>query len=190
MPRWPEGSRRRLIDTSLALFAEHGYADASIRDIALAAGLAPRTFYRYFTDKEEVLFGDDDQLLPVLLDAIAGGIGPVNAERHMSAALSRLALVLEPQRETLRIRQKIIDSQVSLTGRELAKQALWQQKVTAALIERGFLPAQADLLASLGFALFRQTLHSWLADDDDRSLADRMGEALRHARTVLDVSSS
>ncbi|MHC5794883.1 TetR/AcrR family transcriptional regulator [Lacisediminihabitans sp. FW035] len=190
MPRWPEDSRRRLIDAAVVLFAERGYTDSTVEDIALSAGVTPRTFFRHFSDKEEVLFGDDDDLLPLLLAEIRGDSGPVRAEAHMKRALGALAEVLEPRREALRKRQLIIDSQISLSGRELAKQALWQQQVTTALIDRGFPIEQSDVLASIGFALFRRSLHAWLAEPGGASLQNRIGEALAGVPSVLDITST
>ena len=37
------------------LFAEHGYEATSVRQIADAAGVAERTFYRYFDGKEGLI---------------------------------------------------------------------------------------------------------------------------------------
>jgi len=190
MPRWPEDSRRRLIDAAVELFAERGYTESTVEDIALSAGVTPRTFFRHFTDKEEVLFGDDDDLLPLLLAEIRGDAGPVRAEAHMRKALGSLAEVLEPRREALGKRQLIIDSQISLSGRELAKQALWQQQVTTALIDRGFPVEQSDVLSSIGFALFRRSLRAWLAEPGGASLRSRIGEALAGVPSVLDTTSS
>ncbi|MDY7543229.1 MULTISPECIES: TetR family transcriptional regulator [unclassified Cryobacterium] len=190
MPRWPEDSRRRLIDAALTLFDERGFAESTVDDIALRAGVTSRTFFRHFADKDEVLFGDDDDLLPLLIASLADGSGPVGAEAHMRNALLVLAADLEPRRDSLRRRQQIIDSQISLSGRELAKQALWQQTVTRTLVERGFPTDQADVLAAIGFALFRRSLHAWLADDHGPSLGERVSDALTRVRTVLDVTSS
>jgi AcrR family transcriptional regulator len=190
MPRWPEDSRRRLIDAALQTFAEHGFAESTVEDIAGTAGVTSRTFFRHFADKEEVLFGDDDELLPILIAAISDGSGPVAAEPHMRAALTTLAAVMEPNRDALLRRQRIIDSTISLSGRELAKQAQWQQTVTAALIDRGFPAEQADVLSAIGFALFRRSLHAWLADNDGPDLTQRITDALAGVRSVLDVRSS
>jgi TetR/AcrR family transcriptional regulator, regulator of mycofactocin system len=40
---------------ALRLFEEHGVANVTIDDVASAAGISVRTFYRYFTAKEDVL---------------------------------------------------------------------------------------------------------------------------------------
>ncbi|WP_161976555.1 TetR/AcrR family transcriptional regulator [Mycolicibacterium sp. CH28] len=50
----------------MALFASCGYADTTIKDIADAAGVTERTFFRYFSGKEALLVRDIEELLPVL----------------------------------------------------------------------------------------------------------------------------
>ena len=43
---------------ALELFAERGYENTTVIDIARRAGLTKSTFFRHFQDKREVLFGD------------------------------------------------------------------------------------------------------------------------------------
>jgi AcrR family transcriptional regulator len=190
MPRWPTDSRERLVDAALSLFGEHGYAATTVDEIAARAGVTARTFFRHFRDKEEVLFSDDDSLMPHLIATIAEPTGPVAAEALMSRALTSLAALMQPGRAALRARQRIVDTEVSLTGRELAKQARWQQAVTATLVERGFAAEHAEVLSAIGFAVFVRELHAWLAEEGGPDLVERVQDALPRVRTVLDVVSA
>jgi AcrR family transcriptional regulator len=185
-----EDTRERLVTTALELFAERGYTATTVDDIAQQVGVTPRTFFRHFPDKEEVVFAADDRILPVLLDLIRADTEPVRADDLMAHVLGALADVLEPDRARLRQRQAVIDQHVALRGRELAKQGQWQDAIAEALTDRGVPPDSADLLAAIGFVVFRRCLHRWLTDDDPRPLAQRVHAAMPHVRDVLDATSS
>lgn len=53
--RTPEGTRGRILEAALVLFAERGFAGASIRDIAEATGLRSATLYAHYPSKEHIL---------------------------------------------------------------------------------------------------------------------------------------
>ena len=65
-----QATRQALQQAADRLFAERGYAATTVRDIAGAAGVTERTFFRYFTGKEELIIDDALGWLPVLLGAI------------------------------------------------------------------------------------------------------------------------
>src|SRR3954471_14204781 len=53
--RLPAGERRRtIVDAALAVFAERGYAHASVDEIAERAGITVAVIYRHFSSKEEL----------------------------------------------------------------------------------------------------------------------------------------
>src|SRR5262249_5959111 len=53
-----ERTRTALREAALARFIRDGFEQTSIADLAADAGVTPRTFYRYFASKDEVLFAD------------------------------------------------------------------------------------------------------------------------------------
>ncbi len=50
-----EATRTRLVETALSVFAEKGFARATIKDLGVAAGMSPAILYHYFKGKEELL---------------------------------------------------------------------------------------------------------------------------------------
>jgi mycofactocin system transcriptional regulator len=49
--------------TALALFDGRGFAETTVDDIADAAGISRRTFFRYYDSKNDVVWGDFDAML-------------------------------------------------------------------------------------------------------------------------------
>ncbi len=83
-------TRQALQQAADRLFAEQGYAQTTVRDIAEAAGVTERTFFRYFGGKEELIIDDALAWLPLLKDHVRGrpaGEDPVTALRHAVRSL-------------------------------------------------------------------------------------------------------
>lgn len=58
-------TRATIRRAALELISERGYSDTTVEQIAEAADVSPRTFYRYFGVKEAVLIGND-QIAPIV----------------------------------------------------------------------------------------------------------------------------
>lgn len=61
--RKKQATRKAIEDAAWELFVERGYAATSIDDIAARADIAPRTFFRYFRTKDDVLYGEFDEAM-------------------------------------------------------------------------------------------------------------------------------
>jgi AcrR family transcriptional regulator len=89
--RKKQRTRRALIETAARLFAQQGYDQTTIAEIAEAVEIAPRTFFSYFPTKEDVLFADTDDRIRIALDAIAA---TRPGERAVDTLLRALELMM------------------------------------------------------------------------------------------------
>lgn len=177
--RWQENSRGRMQQAALRLFAEQGYDETTAQQVADAAGVSQRTFFRHFRDKEEVLFAADDHLMA----AIRSGVDRVPADAAplavVLAGLRSLTAELEQMGDELRTRADIISRHASLTGRDLAKQARWAAALADDLVARGVDRHRALGLTGATAAAFRVAFSRWLADARPPGLAARVERAVR-----------
>ena len=82
-------TRERLGDVAARLFAEHGYDEVSIADIAVAAGVSEPTVYNYFPTKPDLVFDRADEVLEKIRGAIS------RRDPQQSPADAMRSLVLE-----------------------------------------------------------------------------------------------
>lgn len=67
----PVGFRLAVVDEALRLFADQGYEATSVDEIAEAAGISRRTFFRQFRSKEDVIFADHEAQLAAAAEYLA-----------------------------------------------------------------------------------------------------------------------
>ena len=186
MVRWQPGARERLQATTLELFAEQGFEGTTVAEIASRAGLTERTFFRYFTDKREVLFAGQDAFVGMFVDRIAAA--PPDAEPFavITLAVHGVAVDLFPaeRRTFARQRQTIIDANSSLRERELLKLSGLTTAMAAALQERGAQEPTAILSAECGVTIFRVAFSRWVSGSEDRDMVSILDEVLAELRAL------
>ena len=183
MGRWEPDARGRLEQAALELYAERGYDQTTVAEIAARAGLTARTFFRHFADKREVLFRGNE-----LADAMAAAIDQVDADvtplDAVAAALGSTSDFFADRRPHARRRQAVIDANPSLQERELIKLASLATALNAALRRRGVADPAASVVAETGMALFKVAFERWLTDPGERSLAAHVDESLAELKAA------
>jgi AcrR family transcriptional regulator len=186
MGRWEPNAHRRLEQAALELFQERGYAQTTVEEIAARAGLTERTFFRYFTDKREVLFGGSCALQNVIVDALANvseATGPVDAVAGALEAAA--ALVLERGREYLTTRQALIAAHAELQERELIKLRSLASAIADGLRRGGIAEPAASLSAEAGIAIFKISFERWINDPKPRELPHYIQTSLAELKALM-----
>jgi AcrR family transcriptional regulator len=171
MGRWEPNARGRLERAALELYLERGFEQTTVAEIARRAGLTERTFFRYFADKREVLFGGQTVLEELLVSTVAGAPESATALDATAAALQAAAGLLQDRRDHARQRQAVIAAHAELRERELIKLASLAAAIAAALRRRGSGDLAASLSAETGIAVFKIAYERWIAGGDQPDLA-------------------
>src|SRR6185295_11785043 len=68
---------------AMRLFAQQGYDETTVEQIAAAAEISPSTFFRYFKTKEDVVVQDRyDDMMVEGIRAAPPGLSPIAMIRH------------------------------------------------------------------------------------------------------------
>jgi AcrR family transcriptional regulator len=163
-----------IVNSGLRLFEERGFDQTTIDQIAEAAEISRRTFFRYFTDKEELFFAEDERLLDVIqdtLDHAPAGESVVDIAHRATRALAAES-VADPERRVAR--ERLIAATPALLARRMAKNLRWEQAIAERLLQRGFTEWEALLLPKFALGCFQAAYERWVRDpsQDLQTLVD------------------
>ena len=183
MGRWEPGASGRLREAALALYLEHGFEQTMVADIAERAGVTARTFFRYFTDKREVLFDGSAEIAEKSLAALEAAPATASTLEVIEAALVAVADMIGHNADLARQRQAVIMANADLRERELTKLAEMSAMLADGLRRRGVGATEASLAAEIAAAMYRVAFQRWI-DADDLGLRDAIGESFVRLRAL------
>lgn len=172
------------MSAAIELFDEQGYEATTVAEIAERAGLTKRTFFRYFSDKREVLFSGSQELQRIWLEGIAAAPADATALAVVAAGLDPVAEMFTERHAFARIRAGIIEANPELQERELIKLQTLAGAIKAALVARGVSANAAILAAHAGVTVFHVAFAHWVAQDDPTAFRRLMDESLEELRSV------
>jgi AcrR family transcriptional regulator len=184
MGRWQPDARARLQAAALALYGERGYEETTVAEIAERAGLTKRTFFRYFTDKREVLFWGSELLEQQVVAAIKAAPASASALAMIGAALDAAADRFEEVRDFAGLRHRIIASSHELQERELIKSASLAAAMAGALRARGLSDTAAALAAYTGTTIMHIAFERWVDDPKQTPFQQIASDALVQLREI------
>ena len=188
--RKKQQTRETIARVALRLFAERGYDETTLADIAEAADVSPRTIFAYYESKEDILFCDGPSLEEVsqALDQRPPGTTTVDAIRAYLGSLP-------PPDEESMLRKKVIMTTPSVQVRHRARHAALEPLLARSIArDLGAEPddlrarlAAASVLAAFETALERLEANpdQPITDEEAMQVLDQVLEFLRGGLEAL-----
>jgi AcrR family transcriptional regulator len=175
-PSKRERTHARLQSVSLDLFERRGFDATTVAEIALAAGVTPMTFFRYFPSKAQALL--EDPYDPVIAAAVAQqpmGLGPLN--RVTAGVREAWSSLPEPTSDFQRRRIRVVAATPSLWGEMQATSIATEELIVDQLVADGTDRLDARAAAAAVLAALTAALLEW-SRVDSISIRDAVDRAL------------
>jgi mycofactocin system transcriptional regulator len=153
---------------ALELFARNGFEATTVEDIAAAAGISRRTFFRYFRSKNDVPWGDWPRLLDELDDVLTAAPDDMAIFEVIAAATARVNRLPTDGRRAHRERMELILHTPALQAHSSLRYAEWRAVVARFAARRRGEPVDGlgpQLIGHLALAGGQAAYEEWLRDD-------------------------
>lgn len=191
-PTHPLTTIEEIEQAALGIFAERGFEDPTVEEIAAAAGISRRTFFRYFATKADIPWGNFDALLrkmdawfasapddKPMFDVIAEGILHFNRVHTEGTAAHR-------ERMTLIMRTPALVANAAL------RHADWSAVIAAYAARRLDEPPEAlapQLVAHIALGASSAAYSEWLRDEQS-DLVELINRAFAMVRFEPEVKAT
>jgi mycofactocin system transcriptional regulator len=168
--RPPSTSRRELRLIALRLFAERGFDNTTIEQIAAEAGVSERTFFRYFTTKASVLWTEFETEVETIRSSLASvpdDVPLMDAIRGVVVAANHYHADDVPE---MRMRMHLIATVPALSFSAAEHYEAWERAIGEFAGRRLGQPANSLYPLSVGrapLAACRGAYDRWSARADD-----------------------
>jgi AcrR family transcriptional regulator len=184
-------ARQRIIQAAEELFLARGFDDVSVGDIAERAEVGRTTFFRHFSDKQEVVFAKEQELLETI--ASAGQADDTGAPRSATEAVEQLrpiVLALCAQAtadpEAYARHFQLVEQHPELRARDTVKMQQIADKLSNLLVHRGCDEAIALFAGQIALACYQTARR---LGNNPHSLVDETQAAFGRVLTLgIDVS--
>jgi AcrR family transcriptional regulator len=171
--------RRSVQSEALRLFAEQGYEDTTVEQIADAADISTTTFYRYFPTKEDVVL--DDEYDPLLEHMLGGGNEEEPLVTTLRAAIAAVAAAVEEDPDRALARLKLLSTVPALRARRGAEGRKTVEFYSRVFSERSGRPpgdCRLRLTTAVFIAAQLEAARCWADADGTESLVQLMDDAV------------
>jgi AcrR family transcriptional regulator len=172
-----------MVEAAWGLFRDRGYDQTTVDEIAAAADVSPRTFFRYFATKEDVLFARLDEALAGLEVWLRARPASEPIWTALREAATAYAQAYDQDLVAARMIDEIVPSSPALMARFLQSFATIEAIATqwaAARLAHSETDIRPRVIGATATAAARVAFEQWLSGTGSSALAD-------HLRAALDV---
>jgi mycofactocin system transcriptional regulator len=171
---------------ALELFRERGFEETPVEDIAAAAGISRRTFFRYFGSKNDILFGNFELLLDDLEQWLSSAPDDQPMFAVIAEATMRFNRVHSDGTVAHRERMELIMHTPALRANAALRNAEWLAVVARYAARRMATPADElgpQLAGHIALGAASAAYEQWLRDESS-DLAELVHRAFTMAQTL------
>jgi mycofactocin system transcriptional regulator len=180
-------SRLEIEQIALDLFIRNGFTETTLDDIAAAAGIARRTFFGYYSSKNDVVWGDFDALLRGMEDWLTQAPDETPLLEALTQAVIRFNDLPPEAVPAHRQRMSLILHVPALQAHSTLRYADWRGVVARFAARRLHEPVDAllpQLIGHLALGTAVAAYERWLADDTS-DLRVLLADAFRRWQITL-----
>ena len=182
-------TRERILDEALRLFAERGFEGTTADDIAAAADVSRRTFFRYYPRKEDVVIEWKRQGAEAVRAAVAARPPEEPPLTAVHRALSAIVEQYQAEADVVLGLVRLIESSPTLRARAAGEYPSWEASIAEEIAARLGVDPHTDLrprlVAQLGMAILSTAVEAWTARGGQGEMAALLDEAFEAAADQL-----
>jgi AcrR family transcriptional regulator len=175
-------TRAALLEAANQLFRTKGFEATTIDDLCEAIDISRRTFFRYFPNKEALVFPNRDERLANFQNFLKHAPPEESPFDILRRATRAFGAEYTANRQQLIDQQNLIQSSPTLISREQEIDRDWEQAMVTIFAERSLGAPGAELrarvLAGATIGVVRATMRHWFACKGEADLAELGIEAL------------
>lgn len=179
-------ARERIVEAADELFASRGFDRVSVSDIAERAEVGRTSFFRYFGDKQEVVFAREHEVIAMVAAEEPPGPGSdphslSDALRALEPVILRITARMMVDADGFRRHMQLVEAHTELRDRDAAKLQAIAAQLGDLLVARGWDAFVSMLAAQIAIACFRTARGT---TTDPEGVADAARHAFELARAL------
>ena len=171
--------RAELSEAALQLLVERGFESVTIDDMARVAGVSRRTFFRYFSSKEDMVFAFLDQWAGRLAADIVARPADEDPVAAVHQAFRQLTIAYEDRALVL---VRLVRETPALHQQERINREHLRSAVVTALAHRLGVDEERSLrpqiLATIAFAPLDAAMFAWFTSRSNQEIGTLLDEAV------------